>query len=233
MPALIFGFLVLVLALWLLNLVSKANPKIAARVVKAGGGLVSLAFAVFLGVRGELAIAIPLGAFGLGLLGWMPFGPAGFSARTQKSKGQASRVRTQFLELELDHDTGAMRGTIIAGRKRGSSLDDLPVETLAGLVGEFDDESRALLVAYLDRRDAGWREHADADAATGRSAPSSGKMTEDEAYQILGLQPGASVDDVAQAHRRLMKRMHPDQGGSTYLAARINEAKEVLTRRHR
>ena len=86
MPALIFGFLVLVLALWLLNLVSKANPKIAARVVKAGGGLVSLAFAVFLGVRGELAIAIPLGAFGLGLLGWMPFGPAGFSARTQKKQ---------------------------------------------------------------------------------------------------------------------------------------------------
>jgi hypothetical protein len=233
MPAIIFGFLVLVLALWVLNLVSKADPKIAARVVKAGGGLVSLAFAVFLGVRGELAVAIPLGAFGLGLLGWMPFGPAGFSARTERSKGQASRVKTQFLELELDHDTGAMRGTIVAGSKRGSSLDELPVETLAGLIGEFDDESRALLVAYLDRRDSGWREHADADTATGRSAPSSGKMTEDEAYQILGLQPGASVDDVGQAHRRLMKRVHPDQGGSTYLAARINEAKEVLTRRHR
>jgi hypothetical protein len=233
MPAIIFGFLVLVLALWVLNLISKTDPKIAARVVKAGGGLVSLAFAVFLGVRGELAVAIPLGAFGLGLLGWMPFGPAGFSARTQKRKGQASRVRTQFLALELDHDTGAMRGTIIAGSKRGSSLDDVPVETLAGLIGEFDEESRALLVAYLDRRDAGWREHADADAATGRGAASSGKMTEDEAYQILGLQPGASIDDVAQAHRRLMKRMHPDQGGSTYLATRINEAKEVLTRRHR
>jgi hypothetical protein len=233
MPAIIFGFLVLVLALWLLNLVSKADPKIAARVVKAGGGLVSLAFAVFLGVRGELAIAIPLGAFGLGLLGWMPFGPAGFSARTQRSKGQASRVRTQFLELELDHDSGAMRGAIIAGSRRGASLDDLPVETLAALVGEFDEESRALLVAYLDRRDAGWREHADADAATGRSAASSGKMSKDEAYQILGLEPGASVDDVAQAHRRLMKRLHPDQGGTTYLAARINEAKEVLTRRHR
>jgi hypothetical protein len=164
----------------------------------------------------------------------MPFGPAGFSSRTKKSSGQTSRVQSQFLELELDHDSGAMRGTIVAGSKQGASLDDLPVETLVGLIGEFDDESRALLVAYLDRRDAGWREHAQADAATGRSSgTSSGKMSEDEAYQILGLQPGASVDDVAQAHRRLMKRLHPDQGGSTYLAARINEAKEVLTRRHR
>jgi hypothetical protein len=233
MPAIIFGFLVLVLALWVLNLISKADPKIAARVVKAAGGLMSLAFAVFLGVRGEVAIAIPLGAFGLGLLGWMPFGPAGFSARTQRSKGQTSRVRTTFLELELDHDSGAMLGTIIAGSRRGSSLDALSVETLASLVGEFDDESRALLVAYLDRRDAGWREHADADAATGRNAASSGKMSEQEAHEILGLQSGASIDDVAQAHRRLMKRLHPDQGGSTYLAARINEAKEVLTRRHR
>jgi hypothetical protein len=233
MPAIIFGFLVLVLALWVLNLISKADPKIAARVVKAAGGLMSLAFAVFLGVRGELPIAIPLGAFGLGLLGWMPFGPAGFSARTQRSKGQTSRARATFLELELDHDSGAMHGTIIAGSRRGSSLDALSVETLAGLVGEFDDESRALLVAYLDRRDAGWREHADADAATGRNAASSGKMSEQEAHEILGLQSGASIDDVAQAHRRLMKRLHPDQGGSTYLAARINEAKEVLTRRHR
>jgi hypothetical protein len=233
MPTLIFGFLVLVVALWLLNLISKADPKIAARVVKAAGGLVSLAVAIVLGMKGELPIAIPLGAFGLGLLGWMPFGPAGFSARTKKSSGQTSRVRTQFIELELDHDSGAMHGTIIDGSKRGASLDDLSVETLAGLVSEFDDESRALLVAYLDRRDAGWREHAQADAATGRSAPSSGKMSEQEAYQILGLEPGASVDDVTQAHRRLMKRVHPDQGGSTYLAARINEAKEVLMRRHR
>jgi hypothetical protein len=233
MPTIIFGILVLVAALWVLNLISKADPKIAARVVKAGGGLVSLAVAVFLGLRGELAIAVPLGAFGLGLLGWLPFGPAGFSARTERSSGQASRVRTQFLELELDHDTGAMHGSIVAGRKRGASLDALPVETLAGLVGEFDEESRALLVAYLDRRDAGWREHADADAATGRSAASSGKMSEEEAYQILGLTPGAAADEIVRAHRSLMMKLHPDQGGSTYLAARINEAKEVLTRRHR
>jgi hypothetical protein len=233
MPAIIFGILVLVVALWALNLISKADPRIAARVVKAGGGLISIAVAVFLGLRGELAVAVPLGAFGLGLLGWMPFGPAGFSARTQRSSGKTSRVRTAFVELELDHDSGAMHGTVLAGSRQGASLDDLPVETLAGLVGEFDEESRALLVAYLDRRDAGWREHAQADAPSGRRAASGGKMSEEEAYQILGLQPGASTTDVSRAHRTLMKKLHPDQGGSTYLAARINEAKDVLTRRHR
>jgi len=112
-------------------------------------------------------------------------------------------------------------------------LDRLDVKTLACLVGEIDDESRALLMAYLDRRDAGWREYAQGDAAAGRAAAASGKMTEQEAYQILGLEPGASAEAVAGAHRSLMKKFHPDQGGTTYLAARINEAKEILLRRHR
>lgn len=232
MPTLIFGVLVLVAILWAFNVVSKADPRIAARVMKAGGGLISLGLAVFLFLRGELGIAIPLGAFGLGLLGWLPFGPAGFGDRTKKSGGEASRVRSAYLEMELDHDTGAMRGTIVAGRHQGVPLERLDVKTLAGLLPEFDDESRALLMAYLDRRDARWREDAQGDAAAGRAA-ATGKMSEQEAYQILGLEAGASADDIGRAHRTLMKKMHPDQGGSTYLAARINEAKEVLLRRHR
>ena len=233
MPTLIFGVLILVAVLWVLGVISKIDPKLGARILKAGGGLIALGLAVFLGLRGEINVAIPLGAVGLGLLGWLPFGPAGFSARTQKSGGKTSRVRTAYFEMELDHDSGEMRGRIVAGRHQGAALEALDVKTLVEMLNEIDEESRALLVAYLDRRDSGWSEHAQGDAATGRPAASSGKMSEQEAYQILGLEPGASADDIGHAHRSLMKKFHPDQGGATYLAARINEAKETLLRRHR
>ncbi len=233
MPTLIFGVLILVAALWVLGVVSKIDPKIGARIMKASGGLLSLGMAVFLGLRGEIGVAMMLGAFGLGLLGWLPFGPAGFSARTQKSTGKVSQVRSAFFEMELDHDSGAMRGRVVAGRHQGAELESLDVKTLVDMLAEVDDESRALLMAYLDRRDAGWGEHAQGDAAAGRPTASSGKMSEQEAYQILGVEAGASARDITRAHRALMKKFHPDQGGSTYLAARINEAKEILTRSHR
>jgi len=233
MPTLIFGVVVLVLVLWAINVISKVDPKIAARVMKLGGGLLALGFAVFLGLRGEIGIAIPLGAFGLGLLGWLPFGPAGFTARTQKTGGQTSRVRSAFFEMELDHDSGAMRGHVLTGRHQGADLGSLDVETLVSMLGEVDEESRALLMAYLDRREPRWSENAQTDAAERPRASGTGKMSEQEAYQILGLQPGATANDISRAHRTLMKKLHPDQGGSTYLAARINEAKEILLRRHR
>jgi len=233
MPTLIFGLLVLVAALWVLGVISRVDPKVAARVMKAAGGILAIGFAAFLGLRGEIFVAVPLGLFGLGLLGWIPFGMTGFTQRTQKSAGQTSRVRSAFLEMELDHDSGAMRGRVTAGRRHGVALEALDVKTLAGLLDEFDEESRALLVAYLDRRDPGWIEYAQGHAAAGRAAGSSGKMTEQEAYQILGVEPGASADVISRAHRALMKKLHPDQGGSTYLAARVNEAKEILFRRHR
>jgi hypothetical protein len=233
MPEIVFGILVLVAALWVLGVISKIDPKVAARVLKASGGILAIGFAAFLGLRGEIGVAIPLGIFGLGLLGWIPFGMPGFSQRTKKSAGQTSHVRSAFLEMELDHDSGAMRGRIIAGRHQGAALERLDVKTLAGLLDEFDEESRALLVAYLDRRDASWSEYAQGHAAAGRAAAGSGKMTEQEAYQILGIEPGASADAITRAHRMLMKKLHPDQGGSTYLAARVNEAKEILFRRHR
>ncbi len=234
MPFLL-GVVVLILLLWAANAFSKADPKQAAKILRLIGGAGALLFAGFLLLRGEIGVAIPVGAVGLGLLGWISLWPATFGGRTQKSPGQVSRVRSAFLEMELDHDTGAMRGRILAGKYEGVALDALDSPTLAGLIGDIDSDSRQLLMAYLDRREPRWREHTQYDAAAGegnRAAPS-GKMTEEEAYQVLGIAPGASADEIGRAHRSLMKKLHPDQGGSTYLAARVNQAKDVLLRRHR
>jgi hypothetical protein len=186
-------------------------------------------------MRGQIGAALSIGLLGLGVLGYVSLWPASFGGRTQKSTGRVSRVRTAFLEMELEHDTGAMRGRLLNGRHQGASLDGLDVKTLIGLLGEIDEDSRSLLTAYLDRREPHWHEHA-ADDDTGENRSHirrNGKMTEEEAYQILGIQPGAPAEEIARAHRSLIKKLHPDQGGSTYLAAQINRAKEVLLRRHR
>jgi hypothetical protein len=234
MPEIILGILVLALLLWASNAFASIDPHKLAPVVKFAGGFGALGGAAFLAARGQFQLALPLGFAGLGLLGWLPGSFAGFGARSQKTPGQTSRVRSGFVEMELDHDSGAMRGRILAGRHRGVALDTLSVETVADLLPEIDEESRSLLVAYLDRREPGWREHAQGDTAAGQGSPRrGGKMTEEEAYQILGVQPGASAAEIGHAHRTLMKKLHPDQGGSTYLAARVNEAKDVLLRRHR
>jgi len=235
MPEILLGIVVLVLALWAVNAFSKADPKLAARVLRGIGGGAALLFAAFMLLRGEIGAAIPVGLFGLGLLGWVTLWPATFGARTQKSAGQASHVRTAFLEMQLDHDSGTMNGRVLAGSHQGAALDTLDRATLIGLFAEIDSDSRELLAAYLDRREPGWREHAqgDAGAGSGSSSARSAKMTEEEAYQILGIKAGASTQDITRAHRTLMKKLHPDQGGTTYLAARVNEAKDVLLRRHR
>src|SRR5207237_4167923 len=110
MATILLGLVVLARGLWAFNAFTKVNPQTAAVVLKTGGGLGALAAAGLLGVRGRLDIAIPLGLTGLGLLGWLPWSIPGFAARTQKSAGQVSRVRSAFMEMELDHGTGALHG---------------------------------------------------------------------------------------------------------------------------
>ena len=235
MVTVIFGVIALVLLLMAMSAFTNADPRRLVPAVKMVGGVGALGGAAFLAARGQFGIAIPLGFAGLSLLGWLPFGSAGLFQRTQKSPGQVSRVRSAFIEMELEHDTGSMRGRVLGGRYEGANLDALEVKSLIEFLGEIDEESRALLMAYLDRRAPRWRDDVQADAAAGqaRSSRASGKMTDEEAYQILGLHPGATAEEIGRAHRTLMKKLHPDQGGSTYLAARINEAKDVLLRRHR
>ena len=160
------------------------------------------------------------------------FGPA--SGGANRSTGKSS-VRSAALEMELDHETGAMNGIVLAGQYEGQLLDDLAKDDLLALWLEIssDSDSAALLDAYLDRRFPGWREDAHFDGAAGQGgAASAGPMDEEEAYEVLGLAPGASLEEIRSAHRRLMKGLHPDSGGSTFLAAKINEAKDILLKSH-
>jgi hypothetical protein len=234
MPQLLIAIAV-VLGFWFgLKWLKGASPAQVRGGMKSAGGLGALAAAGFLALRGQVSLAVPLGMAGMAMLGWIPGMPASWTQRWSKSTGQVSRVRTAFVEMELSHDTGEMQGRILAGPYEGTTLDALNVPTLVRLLADIDDESQALLAAYLDRRDSGWRENADVGGDAGRgSAPAGGgPMTPQEAYQVLGLEPGASPEEITRAHRSLMKKLHPDHGGSTYLAARVNQAKDILLRRH-
>src|SRR5215467_13128760 len=167
---LLLGIATLILLLWLLNSFTKADPRLVLRSARIGGGIAALLGALALALVGRESIAVPLGVGGLALLGLWPLSRS-FGGRTQKSPGQVSRVRSAFLEMELDHDSGAMRGRILAGKHEGAELDTLDLTTLLGFLPEIDAESRALLMAYLDRRQPSWREHAQGDAAAGPGDP--------------------------------------------------------------
>jgi hypothetical protein len=238
MPTLIAGIVAVVVLYSALQMFRAANPAVLARAIRMGSGVLALAVAAFTGVRGELAVAIPLGIFGAGLLGWSPFGTTGFPNfggwfGGGQTTGQSSRVRSHYLDMTLDHNSGVLKGQIVEGPYAGRPLDEFDLAQLLAMVPSFDAESVALLESYLDRRFPAWRQNAQGDRARGHGrAAATGKMTEEEAYQILGLQAGATRDDISRAHRTLMKKLHPDQGGSTYLAARVNEAKDTLLRTH-
>ena len=86
-------------------------------------------------------------------------------------------------------------------------------------------------VREATRRSGEASSHAAGDAHGEARSPSGrrGRMTREEALQVLGLSSSATADDVRREYRRLMKKMHPDLGGSSYLAAKINEARDVLS----
>jgi hypothetical protein len=151
------------------------------------------------------------------------------------SPGQKSEIETRFLRMSLDHDTGAMAGTVIEGVFEGRQLDDLGMVeqlSLLAMCRAGDEQSARLLEAYLDRvHGASWRDQDAGDGASSGAGAAPSAMDRDEAYKILGLRRGASEDDIKGAHRKLMTKIHPDHGGSTYLAAKINQAKDVLLKR--
>jgi hypothetical protein len=196
---------------------------------RKAGGFALIGAAGFLALRGLVSAAIPVFILGLGLLGKSGLFPGGFSWG-QRSAGQCSRVATSLLAMELDHDTGRMSGTVLLGPLKGrllSSLTDAELKAFHLQCTKVNDQSRALFEAWLDRSKAGWREAWQTGSRGNGAAPSS-TMSRAEALAVLGLKEGASAEDIRTAHRRLMKEFHPDRGGSDYLAAKINQAKDVL-----
>jgi hypothetical protein len=232
----IAGLLTAVLLWWLIKNAARADPKQVVRLAKVTGGGVALLFAGLLLLRGRLDMAALLGGAGAWLLGWGA--PPGWWPAALGGRPSSPLVlRSPTLELAMDSRTGAMSGRIFAGEFAGSQLDQLGAPELIRLRSAClgrDVEGGRLVEAYLDRRFPGWREHAQGDPnLRGRADLQHGAMTEQEAHEILGLQPGAGPDEIRMAHRRLMKRLHPDLGGSTYLASRVNQAKDLLLDRHR
>jgi hypothetical protein len=147
------------------------------------------------------------------------------------SGGQKSTVRSTSLEMELDHDTGEMDGTVLTGLMKGARLSSLNEDEIISLYREIssDADSAALLESFLDRYHPDWRERVDSDSFREQDGTSSfNAMTKQEAYKILGLEPGASQQEIHQAWRRLIKGVHPDGGGSAFLTAKINAARDVL-----
>src|SRR3954471_6275053 len=232
--ALLIGFYLLARAF------VNADPKSLARSVRYTTIGVTVIVVVFLAVTGRLGAAMAIGAFVVPMaLRWRSLINR-VRAAAGPSDGQTSTVETMFLRMWLDHDSGAMSGQVLRGGFEGRMLDDLSLSELLILLDECrsgDQQSAVVLEAYLDRTQPDdWRaagaESGNSGSHSGGSGgrTSGGAMTREEAYEILGLQPGATVEEIKEAHKRLMLKMHPDQGGSTYLAAKINQAKDLLIR---
>jgi hypothetical protein len=228
MPQFLIAIAILIGGYWLIKKSARMQPaqarSFATRI--AGGGIVGLAGV--LALRGSTQIAVPVFLFGLGLLGVSGFQQGGFKWRGERSSGQRSTVATEYLSMELNHDSGEMTGTVLKGSLAGRKLSDLEEVELRQLhseCGQADRQGLKLLEAWLDRNVGDWRATWSGKA---RNGSGSAVMSKEEALSVLGLKSGATDDEIRSAHRRLMKEYHPDRGGSDYLASKINAAKDLL-----
>ena len=171
-------------------------------------------------------------------LGLVPLLPRlwGALGRAQAARGPTpgskSRVEADWLRMTIDHATGKLAGEVLRGTFRGRSLDSLDRAALLTLLSECrqgDPESARLLEAYLDRRLGGdWRENDGSSGEPRGAGAVDPPMTAPHALEILGLERGATREAIVAAHRKLIQKLHPDRGGSSYLAAQINRAKDIL-----
>lgn len=248
MLRLVLLFVVVVAAILFVNWLLKEDPQTVARVLRRSALWVVAGFLLLLAATGRLhwlfalvGAAAPFVGRLLSLLRYVPLLSQVYShyQNTQSARAagagaktggpDTSHVRSKYLHMTLDHDSGEMDGEILQGDYQGQHLSDLVLAELMALLKQFradDGDSAALLQAYLDRYHGGWEQAGEQDRQ--QADFGGGPMSRDEAGQILGIDPDAEPEEVIAAHRRLMQKLHPDRGGSDYLAAKINQAKDLL-----
>lgn len=228
---LLLGVALLVAVLLIARWYENANPSRLAKALKWGFIGLGGAVAIFLGVSGKMPLAaIPLALIFLPLLIRGMRGGAGQSGTP--SPGKQSEVETDYLRMMLDHDSGEMDGMVLRGTYQGRELRELSQAELLDLLdvcNSHDEQSARLIESYIDRVfGEGWRDGESATQGRRAARSSAAAMSRDEAFEVLGLAPDSSAAQIREAHRKLQLKNHPDQGGSDYLAAKINQAKEVL-----
>ncbi len=236
---LLFGFLIALLLFWLVRYRLQSSPRQAKQWwLSVALGITALVF-ILLALTGRLQFLVAAGAALILLIRrvitLVQYGPLlkqaldFFQGNLTGNDEQTSSVTTSLLAMTLDHRTGQMDGDVLVGEYAGQILSQLNDTQLAKLYrecrGSYPD-SVAVLEAYLDRRlDSEWRAEA---AREGQAPRSPDDMTREQALAILGLEEGASREEIIQAHRRMMQKVHPDRGGSDFLAAQVNRAKALL-----
>lgn len=223
MQYLLIGLALLATTMLVVHGLRGPNAAYISRNLQRAFGVLLLVAAAGLTARGALVAAVPVAMLAMYLISATSLSSA------SPTPGQFSEVNTDYLEMQLDHETGEIRGRVIRGIFEGRRIERLKPAELALLwqdVRVDDPQSAQLIEAYLDRVHPTWRE--DVERGEQEMAGPDGRMTKQEAYQILGLKPGAGADEIRRAHKELILKLHPDRGGSTYLAAKINEAKTVL-----
>ncbi|MCG8441430.1 MAG: DnaJ domain-containing protein [Caulobacterales bacterium] len=224
---LLFGLVALALLLGASRLFVNADPAVVARVVRTAGGLVAGVLGVLLLLRGQFMFGAPLLMMSFGALG-----AGGLTGGGRARQARESVVETATVRMTLDHRSGRMDGEVRTGPHAGARLSDLDQDAIDALLAaaeQTDPDGAALLRTYRRRRFG--QDGAGGAGAGDGAGGGSGEMSVAEAYAVLGLDPSAKAEDVRAAHRRLMKQAHPDRGGSAWLAAKINRAKEVLLAR--
>ncbi len=223
------GVLLLLAILGLGQLYVKASPRTLARILKFVGIGAATLIVLLTVASGRIATLISIAPLILfAVLAWRQTARRR-AAASGPSPGASSAVTTRYLRMVLDHDTGTVSGEVTAGRFAGRDLADLSLEDILELRRDCADDAQSVSVleAYLDRVNADWRERGTGAGGEGAGA---GPMTAEEARAILGVGPEATEEEIREAHRSLMQKLHPDRGGSNYLAAQINRARDLLLR---